>query len=151
MIPNGIRSDYDTDGKFRGMLRALFAGDTGMLTTAAQLGVHIRTLNDAPTPGSPRGSELLFGIAAGPKFAVTRDKRIRAIIGPELYGETAFKSFLGSTTTALEGLITGRIESTTEQDSQLRVKLSTGRGLHQQFGAPEWRVVFGVEMFDWYE
>jgi hypothetical protein len=149
MIPNGIRSDYDTDGSLRGMFRALFAGDTGILTTAAQLGVHIRPLNDAPSPGSPRGSELLYGIAAGPRFAVTSDKRIRAVIGPEIYGETAFKAFLGSTTTALEGLITGRIEGTGEPGSKLRFKLSTGRGLHQQFGAPEWRIVFGVEMFDW--
>ena len=165
IIPNGNRnyynttdtqgyfrnyySYYDTDGGVRGMLRALFAGDTGLLTTAAQLGVHIRTLNDASVPGSPRGSELLYGIAAGPKFAVTRDKLFRAVIGPEIYGETAFKSFLGSTTTALEGLITGRIEGTGENGSQLRFKLSAGRGLHQQFGAPAWRVVFGVELFDW--
>jgi hypothetical protein len=148
IIPNGNRSDYDTDGKFRGMLRALFAGDTGLLTSAAQLGVHIRTLDDSPVPGSPRGSELLYGIAVGPKFAVASDSSIRAVIGPEIYGETAFKSFLGSTTTALEGLITGRVEGKRKQGSQLRLKLSTGRGLHQQFGAPEWRVVIGVEMFD---
>jgi hypothetical protein len=165
IIPNGNRSNYNTadtagyfhnyysyyntDGAVRGMLRGLYAGDWGIFTTAAQLGVHIRTLNDSPIPGSPRGSELLYGIAAGPKFAVTSDKRVRAVIGPEIFGVTAFKSFLGSTTTAVEGLITGRIEGAGESGSQLRFKLSTGRGLHQQFGAPEWRVVFGVEMFDW--
>ena len=164
IIPNGSRSYanttdtegysrnyfsyYDTDGAVRGMLRGLYAGDWGMFTTAAQLGVHIRTLNDSPVPGGPRGSELLFGIAAGPKFSVTRDNSLRIVVGPEIFGETSFKSFFGSTTTALEGLITGRLEGTAEKGAQMRLKLGMGGGLHQKFGAPEWRVVFGVEMFD---
>lgn len=164
IIPNGNRSYtnttdtegyfrnyysyYDTDGRVRGMLRGLVASDWGIFATAAQLGVHIRTLNDSPTPGSPHGSELLYGIAMGPQFAVTQDHSLRVVIGPEIFGETSFKSFFGSTTTALEGLITGRLEGTADKGAQLRLKLGTGRGIHQQFGAPDWRVVFGLEMFD---
>jgi hypothetical protein len=148
IVPNGNRSEYDSDATLRGMLRGLFAGEFGPWTYAAQLGAHIRPLNDSPTPGSPQGSELLFGIAAGPQFAATRDKSVKFVIGPEVFGETAFKSFFGSTTTALEGLLSGRLEGTANKGSQLRIKLGTGRGLHQQFGAPDWRVVFGLEVFD---
>ncbi len=83
-----------------------------------------------------------------PSFPVTQDHSLRAIIGPEIFGETSFQSFLGSTSTALEGLITGRLEGTGDKGAQLRLKLSTGRGIHQQFGAPDWRVVFGLEMFE---
>lgn len=147
ILPNGNRDDYDTDGTFRGMFRALFAGDVGVLTYAGQLGVHLRPLDDSPAPGSPQGSELLFGVAAGPRLPVTRDGGTVVVVGPEIYGQTAFRSFLGSTTTGLEGLLTGRIEGTGEHGPQLRVKVGTGGGIHQDFGAPEWRVVVGVEVF----
>ena len=33
-VPNGDRSDYDTDGTYRAMVRALFAGDIGLFTYA---------------------------------------------------------------------------------------------------------------------
>ncbi len=97
LIPNGARSCflpvpgdppvvpacYETDGTYRGMLRALFAGDIGGFTYAGQLGVHIRPLDDAPVPGSPQGSELLFGAAAGPKIALGRGASAPAlIVGP---------------------------------------------------------------------
>ena len=57
--PQGRNEDYDTDGTVRAMFRVLAAGDVGLFTYAAQLGVHIRPLDDSPAPGSPRGSELL--------------------------------------------------------------------------------------------
>jgi OmpA-OmpF porin, OOP family len=139
---------YDTDGTFRGMLRLLVAGDQGALTYAGQLGVHIRPLDDSPTPGGPRGSELLFGFAAGPRIPVSKSGGTVLVVGPEFFGETAFRSFLGATTTAFEGLLTGRLEGTADDGAQLRVKLGLGAGLDAQFGAPEWRLVLGVELFD---
>jgi len=35
-----------------------------------------------------------------------------------------------------------------DDGAQLRVKLGAGAGLNPHFGAPEWRIVFGVELFD---
>jgi len=146
-VPNGNRGDYDTDGTFRGMLRMLAAGDHRFVTYAAQLGVHIRPLDDAPTPGSPQGSELLFGVAAGVRLPLSRDGGTVVVVGPELYGETALRSFFGTTATGLEGLLTGRLETTT-RGTKWRVKLGSGGGLDPHFGAPEWRVVVGIEIFD---
>jgi hypothetical protein len=145
LIPFGNRSDYDTDGTFRGMLRALGAGDVRWFTWAAQLGVHIRPTDDSPAPGSPKGSELLYGIAAGARLPVTASWV--AVVGPELYGATAFRAFTDGNGTALEALLSGRIEGTRDGRAQLRVKLAVGGGLNQHFGAAEWRIVAGVELF----
>ena len=119
----------------------------GLLSYAGQLGVHIRPLDDAPTPGSPQGSELLFGAAAGTRFRVgtggtAARRRARGLRAD------AFRSFFGKDTTGLEGLLSARLEGTADDGGQLRVKLGAGGGLDPHFGAPEWRVVFAVELFD---
>ncbi|MGO9834138.1 MAG: hypothetical protein ACLP1X_07990 [Polyangiaceae bacterium] len=145
-VPEGISSDYDSDGTVRAMLRALVAGNQGPLVYAGQLGVHIRPLDEAPTPGGPQGSELLYGLAAGAKVPLAHDAAV--VIGPEFYGETAFKAFFGSATTGLEALLTSRIEGTANDGAQVRVKLGTGGGISPHFGAPEWRAVLSVEVFD---
>jgi len=146
LVPEGSSSDYETDGTVRAMVRALVAGDVGPIAYAGQLGVHIRPFDGSPTPGSPEGSELLYGIAAGARFPVVGDAVV--VIGPEVYGETAFKAFLGSTTTGLEALLTSRVEGTRDNGAQVRVKLGTGGGIDPNFGAPEWRAVLSVEVFD---
>ena len=144
-VPNGERSDYDTDGSYRAMFRVLVAGDVGLFTYAGQLGVHVRPLDDAPTPGSPQGSELLFGLATGAKLPVL-GSTAALVVGPEIFGATAFRSFLGSTTTALEGLLTGRLEQIADEGPQLRGKLGAGFGIDPNFGAPQWRIVFAIEL-----
>jgi hypothetical protein len=144
-IPSGALEDYDTDGTFRAMFRLLFAGDAGRWMYAGQLGVHLRPLEDSAVPGSPDGSELLFGAAAGPRFSV--GNKWAVIVGPEVYGETALRAFFGETTTGLEALLTGRFEGTGD-GGQLRVKVGAGGGLDPNFGAPEWRLVLAVELFD---
>ncbi len=145
-IPSGDRSEYITDGTYRGMLRVLAAGDVGMFTYAGQVGVHLRPLDDSPGPGSPRGSELLFGGAAGARVPVSRGG-MALIVGPEVYGETALQSFFGSTTTGLEALLTGRLEETGGDGAHLRVKLGAGGGLDAHFGVPELRAILAVEVF----
>lgn len=145
LAPMGVRSDYLTDGTFRAIDRVLFAGNIGGFMYAGQLGAHLRLLHDAPVPGSPNGSEMLFGFAAGPRIPISPKSAF--VIGPEVFGETAFRSFFASKYTGLEALLTGRYEGTEETGSQLRLKLGAGGGIHPQFGAPEWRVVFSVEMF----
>ena len=146
-VPNGDRFDYDTDGTYRAMVRVLLAGDVGLFTYAGQLGVHVRPLDDSPIPASPQGSELLFGMAGGARVPIAHHTAA-LIVGPEVFGATAFRSFLGTASTALEGLLTGRVEGTTDDGPQLRGKLGAGIGIDQAFGAPEWRVVFAIELFD---
>jgi hypothetical protein len=146
-IPNDNRVNYDTDGTLRAMGRLLFAGDEGRFTYAGQAGVHIRPLNDAPTPGSPQGSELLFGIAGGVKIPVRPTSQF--VVGSEFYGASAFQSFLQSAATDKEWLVSTRFEGTGDTGRQARVKLGVGGGINPQFGAPKWRVVVGVELFGW--
>jgi hypothetical protein len=143
----GDASNYLTDGTYRAMGRLLFAGDVGSFTYAAQLGVHIRPRDDAPAPG-PQGSELLFGVAAGARIAVPGLQNTSVIVGPEVYGASAFRSFLGTDGTALEGLLSGRLEGTADDGRQYRLKLGVGAGLNPHFGEPEWRFVIGIELFD---
>ncbi len=147
LISSGFRSEYVTDGTYRAMLRALVAGDVGRFTYAGPAGVHIRPLDDSPTPGSPHGSELLFGGAAGARFPVGAGAPMSFVVGPEVWGATAFRSLFGTATTALEGLLSGRIEGT-RPGPQLRVKLGAGLGINDAFGTPEWRAVFAIELFD---
>jgi OOP family OmpA-OmpF porin len=146
--PSGSRADYSSDGTYRAMGRVLFAGTLGMFGYAGQLGVHVRPLDDSPAPGSPQGSELLFGVAGGPRFAVDHAGKAVVVVGPEIYGESAFKSLFGSTSTGVEALLTGRIEGTGEDGPQIQAKLGVGGGLDPRFGAPEWRCVFAISVFD---
>jgi OmpA-OmpF porin, OOP family len=141
IFPSGERSDYASDGTYRGMFRLLAAGDRGGFSYAGLTGVHVRSLNDSPAPGSPAGSEFLFGSSVGRKFSFRT--RWSGIVGTEIYGETAFHSFFNAQRTAVEGLLTARLERT---GSPLRFKLGGGHGFVQHFGAPEWRVLFGVEL-----
>ena len=145
LIPFGQRSDYVTDDTFRGMIRALFAGDVRWFVYAAQLGVHIRPLDDASVPGSPKGSELLFGAAAGARLPIGHTWV--AVVGPEVYGATAFRAFFEGGGTAVEGLVSGRLETTRVHRANVRIKLGVGAGLDHRFGAAEWRLVAGVELF----
>ena len=146
-VPIDTQASYDTDGTYRAMLRALVAGDVGGWSYAGQLGVHIRPLDDPSTPGSPQGSELLFGLAAGTRIPLGHDGTV-LVAGPEVFGETALRAFFGGSTTGVEGLMTARLEGTADDGPQLRLKLGAGGGLDPQFGAPEWRVVFGLELFN---
>ena len=70
------------------------------------------------------------------------------VIGPEVYGASAFRSLFSTAGTALESLLSARIEGTADDGPQIRVKLGMGAGLDDHFGAPEWRIVFGIELFD---
>jgi OOP family OmpA-OmpF porin len=147
-VPNGERAGYVTDGTYRAMARALIAGDIGLLTYAGQLGIHVRPLDDSPTPGSPQGSELLFGAAVGARMLISGMRDTALIVGPELFGATAFQSFLGSSGTAIEGMLSARLEGTRDDEPQLRFKVGFGAGIDPRFGAPQWRAVVAIELFD---
>ena len=144
--PTGRPQDYDTDGNFHTMFRALLAGNVGRIRYAGHVGVHFRWYDDPSTLGSPIGSELLFGIAGGPTLPLPT-KRWDLIVGPEVFGATALRSPFGSTTTALEGLLSARLEGTRDDVMQVRIKVGAGIG-NAQFGAPDWRLLAGIEMFN---
>jgi len=146
-VTNGAyQSDYLTDGTYREMLRVLAAGSVGRFDYAGNVGFHVRPLDDSRTPGSPQGSELLFGVAGGPRFPVDATGETVVIVGPEIYGESALKSLFGKTSTGVEGLLTGRVEGTGDDGRQTQVKLGVGGGLHPYFGAPEWRFVLAITL-----
>jgi hypothetical protein len=142
IFPSGNRSDYSTDGTYRGAFRVLFAGNAPRFSWAGHAGVHLRPLDEA-YPGSPRGSEAAFGVAGGARF---QWEETSMLVGPEIFGATALRSFFGSDTTALEGLLTARLERPDPDGAQLGVKIGAGAGLHAQFGAPRWRTVVGIEL-----
>jgi hypothetical protein len=143
VIPSGLRSDYVTDGRYRGMFRFIAAGDAGRFSYAGQLGVHVRPVEGSLPPGGPEGNEFLFGVSGGRRLAVGTGWAF--VVGPEFFGETAMRSFFNGQT-GMEGLLTGRLEETGD-GKRLRFKLGIGQGLIQQFGAPKWRILVGVELF----
>jgi hypothetical protein len=153
--PGALQSNYLSDGPptqafgaYSAMLRALFAGDIGAFTYAGHLGVNLLALDESPQPGSPEGSEALFGVAGGARFALCGSCAKDVVVGPEIFGETALRSFLGTETTGVEALFTSRLEGTSTGKPQLRLKLGAGGGLDPHFGTPEARFVFGIELFE---
>lgn len=142
-FPSGTRADYTTDARYRAMFRFLAAGDSGPWAYAGQLGVHVRPLIDTLVPGGPDGSEFLFGASGGRKISLN-DAWV-FVVGPEIFGETAFRAFF-SGATGVEGLMTARWERIS-QGRNLRVRLGIGHGIVQHFGAPQWRILAGVEFF----
>jgi hypothetical protein len=66
------------------------------------------------------------------------------IAGPDIFGETVFHQFF-SGETGTEALLTGRLEHS-GTGRNLRMKLGVGHALVQNFGAAQWRIVFGVEL-----
>jgi hypothetical protein len=143
IFPSGHRTDYVTDARYRGMLRFLAAGDVKAFSFAGQLGYHARSLSDLPALGGPNGSEFLFGGSAGRKFSLGRGWQV--IAGPEIYGETAFRAFFNGNTGA-EALMTGRFE-TISDSRRVRIKIGVGHAVVEHFGAAEWRVLFGADVF----
>ena len=144
--PEGTyRNHYFTDDTFRAVARLLFAGDEGALSYAGHLGVHLRPLDEPDIPGSPRGSELLFGLAAGGRVRVHPTELTYLVLGPEVFGATPFKSPLGKETTALEVMAGARLEGLRTFGPTMRIRLAGGGGLNPRFGAPEWRAVAALE------
>lgn len=144
-VPSGQSSDYVTDDTFRALLRVLAAGDTARFAYAAQLGFHVRPLDDPQGGIGPRGNEFTFGMAGGVRMTLT-SPATTVIVGPEVFGATAPGSFLGTQSSALEALLGARLEHRGDSGRLLRVKLGAGAGLGASFGAPAWRAVLAVEV-----
>jgi hypothetical protein len=146
-VPMGARSDWDTDETFRGMFRLLFAGDARWFTYAGHVGAHVRPLDEGATPGGPRGHELLFGLAVGARLPFGPASTWSLVIGPEVFGATAFRTFFAGSGTEVEGLLTARFEQDAAHGLAARVKMGSGIGSSESFGAPDWRAVAAIEIF----
>jgi hypothetical protein len=152
-IPSGERANYLTDNTYRGLLRILYAGNWGIVNHAGYVGVHLRPRDDSttltsPSLGGPRGSEIVFGLGIAPEATLASGSLDRIGLGPEIFGESAFKSAFGKSTTALEALLSAHYAHTNTHGAVFRLKLSVGRGLAAEFGAPTWRTVAGLEISD---
>jgi hypothetical protein len=147
-VPSGEQAIYATDGTWRALLRALAGGDTEILTYAAYVGVHMRRLDESSIVGAPHGSEMIAGGAIGPRFALDGGGSTNAVLGPEVWGATAFRDAFGKYTSGLETMLGIRLQHTTRDGAHTVVKAGFGEGLHSQFGTPEWRAVFVVESND---
>ena len=152
-VPSGERANYATDATYRSLLRLQFAGDWGMFNHAGFVGAHVRPRDDTPkldSPmlGGPRGSEFVFGLAAATRFALSKSGGSNIGVGPEFFGETAFKSAFGKYTTAVEALLSSHLTYLDAHGAQVRFKVGAGRGLNTQFGAPTWRMVLALEISD---
>ncbi len=134
--PTGSRGAYSGDGAVRIVPRVLAAGDIGIFTYAAKLGVAYRA-RELDLAGSPVGSELVYGASAGVRLA---DKKL--LVGPELYGaSTVTDDFFKTRTTPLDLLIGAHYDV-----GHIRIGAGGGLGLSRGYGSPVARAVLS---FDW--
>ena len=137
-VPTGQRDNYTGDGTARIDGRLEAAGDLGVFTYAARVGAEYRNLQDT-IGGSPLGSQLLFGAAAGFRAF---DRAL--IVGPEVYGATIISSgdaVFATRSTPVEAVF--GFHYTFLRD--LRLGGGVGPGLTRGFGSPEVRWLASLE------
>jgi OOP family OmpA-OmpF porin len=137
-IPTGSRADYTGDGAIRLDGRLEAAGDLGVFTYGARVGAEYRNLQDT-IGGSPIGSQLLFGVAAGLRLF---DHSF--IVGPELYGSTVFSH--GAEVFALKSTpVDGVLGAHYTIARDFRLGASVGPGLTRGYGSPVVRWMASLE------
>ena len=143
-LPTGSRDAYTSDGTVRVQPRVTAAGDVGPFTYAARVGFNIRPQTDE-VGGSPMGSELSFGAAAGLRLA---DRRLT--IGPELYGSTVVTdsdALFKKRTTPFEVIFGAHYQFA----DNWRLGAGVGPGLTRGFGSPQVRGLLSLEFFPVYK
>jgi OOP family OmpA-OmpF porin len=143
-VPTGQRDNYTGDGAVRLDGRLEMAGDLDIFTYAARVGVEYRNLDDT-IGGSPIGSQVLFGAAAGLRFF---DHAF--VIGPEIYGATIISNsnaFFTTQSTPLDGVLGAHL--TFARD--FRLGSAFGPGLTRGFGSPVFRWMASLEWAPAYE
>ncbi len=136
-LPTGDPASYSGDGSVRAMPRVLIAGDVGLLTYAAKLGMTIRGLDEHYADGQV-GTDILFGASAGLRLL---DKKL--VVGPEVFGHSVVSSgaFFTKKATPLEGLLGAHY--TVARDFRIGAGVSVG--LTAGFGTPQQRGLLSVE------
>ena len=145
VVPSGERADYVTDGTYRAMGRVLFsrrARSRHLCRTARRARPSARRRRDAREPARQRAPLRHRRRSEAPDHRQRGDRHWTRNLRRD-----CVSVLFGGTTTALEGLLGARIEETGTDGPQVRVKLGTGAGLDAHFGAPEWRLLVGVEVF----
>lgn len=135
--PTGSRAQFTGDGAIRILPRALIAGDYGMFTYTASLGVHYRGLDEG-FAGRKTGTELTGGVSAG-----IRAMDGALVIGPELFGSAVVASSLetaGPTKAPVELLFGGHYTA-----GSMRFGAGVGPGLTRGLGEPAVRVLGSIE------
>ena len=137
-VPTGQRDNYTGDGAIRLDGRLEAAGDLGVFTYAGRVGAQYRNLEDT-LGGSPIGSQLLFGAAAG-----FRAFDHGLVVGPEVYGTTIVgngATLLSKTSTPIDALL--GLHITFLRD--FRIGGGVGPGLTRGFGSPVVRWLASLE------
>lgn len=135
-FPTGQKAQYTSDGTVRFRPRAMVAGDVGIFTYAAQLGVAYRGRSET-VGGGAIGSEMLFAAAAGLRLA---DKKLT--VGPEILGSTVFDDAFAEKATPFEALFGAHYAL-----RNARFGAGIGPGLSRGFGAPQLRALLSFELF----
>ena len=82
---------------------------------------------------------------AGPR---RRRQARRSSSVPRSMGRRRFAPSSDPNGTALEGLLSGRLEGTATMDRSCGSSWARASVVNHHFGAPEWRLVFAIELFD---
>jgi len=137
-VPTGERDNYTGDNAIRLDGRLEAAGDLGVFTYAARVGAEYRNLEDT-IGGSPIGSQVLFGIAAG-----FRAGGRALVIGPEVYGTTVVSNgatLFAKQSTPVDGVLGAHLTFLRD----FRIGGGVGPGLTRGFGSPVLRWLASLE------
>ncbi len=134
-LPTGSQDAYSGDGSARVGGHVLAAGEVGWFIYSARIGATYRA-NDDSFAGSPLGTDLPFGVAAG-----VRTLNDALVIGPELYGSTVLVNggAFEKNTTPLELILGGHYTA-----GSWRFGAGAGPGLTSGFGSPVVRGLLSV-------
>jgi len=136
--PTGNRTKYTGDETVRVLPRVSAAGQFGMFTYAAMLGIQYRGMTEGFVD-TKTGTEFSGGVSFGVK---TADDRL--VVGPELYGSTIISGTddvkFRQPTAPLEAILGAHYTV-----SQFRIGAGIGPGLTRGVGTPALRAVASVE------
>lgn len=132
-LPTGEKEQYMSDGELRVRPRVAVAGDVGSIAYSAQVGFMARNPNAS---GYGLGNEMTFAATVGLKAA---DGRLT--VGPEVFGNTSLDDAFGKRTTPVEGVLGAHYLISDD----VRIGAGVGSGLTRGFGAPQVRVLAGIE------
>jgi OOP family OmpA-OmpF porin len=136
-LPTGSREAFTGDEAIRILPRVLAAGNIGVFTYAANLGVMYRA-EDGGFAGKETGTEFAGGVSAGLRLA---DGKF--VIGPELFGSTVIAS---SVTEPLDSKSPLELLGTAHLTlGQIRLGAGAGPGLTRALGEPKFRLVGSIE------
>jgi outer membrane protein OmpA-like peptidoglycan-associated protein len=133
-MPTGMRSQFTSDGTFRGEPQLLAAGTIGVFEWAARAGVMLRP-RDERYAGSPLGTEIEGAVGVGARIG-------RVLVGPEIFAASGVEAFLSEHRTPTNAILGAHYTA----PSGLAFGAAIGTGLPGGFGAPALR---GLATIEW--